>query len=253
MNIRKFTVCLCLVAGLLAAGTADARFRGGAIEDVENRIKQAVETAKQSEILTQYKEITENLKEITSAWSGLRRSADALYADVSDSFLTRPVSAFLRADTADELKAARRERTEFDFLDYGGNTGKARKENMRRLMDLHEEDFAGSVDAAAENHNLSEEIYRETGEISSSLTDGGAYSVRQKQAMLAAQTAVTRNMKAATLAQDAMTDYERTLMAENRAAEAGAFAMEQSISIPDENDPLYQQNIEKYRMKELPK
>lgn len=253
--LRRPALFICAsVLCLAAIIPVSARFHGGAIQDIQNRIKQAIETAKQSEIYEQYKEITGIMEQMTADWGNLSTAVNHLSEDITDSFITHPSSAFLGVDNEADLKNEIRRRTAFDYLSRGeGNTGRVRKENINRLLDMHEEAFAGSIDTAAANHEMTENLYENTEELTDGLRDGSNYSVRQKQALMAANAAVSRNVKAATAAQDAMTGYERSLMDENLAAEAGAFGMEQSISVPDEDDPLYRQNIEKYRMKELPR
>ena len=240
------------VVAALAAGTASARFHGGAIQDIQNRIKQALETAKQTEIYQQYKTITELTQEMTASWSELSRVIGDLSDDIDRSFLKSPSSALLGADSADEIRAEIRRRTEFDLLKEG-NTGRARKENMRRLMNQHEEAFMDGADAGTGGQALTENLYEDAAAITGNLTKGSNYSVQQKKAMLSAVAATGKNTLTAVRAEGSMTDYEQQLMEQNLRAEEGMFRMENSFSVPSPDDPMYQQNREEYRIKELPR
>lgn len=241
-----------LLAAALAAGPVSARFHGGSIQDIQNRIKQAIETAKQTEIYQQYETITKLTQEMTASWSELSRAIGNLSEDIDRSFLKSPSSALLGAESVEEIRAEIRRRTEFDLLEEG-NTGRARKENMRRLLDQHEEEFMAGADTGTDAQAFTENLYEDTAAITGGLTEGSNYSVQQQKAMLSAAAAAGKNTLTAVRAAGSMTDYEEQLMEQNLRAEEGMFRMENSFSVPPPDDPMYLQNREEYRMKELPR
>lgn len=227
-------------------------FHGGTIQDIQNRIKQALETAKQSEVYEEYKAMTENYKQIYAAFNGLNRSASSLWGNVEDSIIKNPLSALLGRDG--NLKQVLQERTQFDLLHDGGNIGPVRRDNIDRLKNIHQQEFQNGVDAAQNVADLSNAIEDHTDELIQSLRNGdGSLATYQKIALLSADEVTIQNANNAVLTQETMSDWSREALQGNLKTEEGLYQKEQDFYLPDADSPLFQQEVKDARLKELPK
>lgn len=88
---------LCCTLLLFSAPVAFAKFhfRGGDIEDIANEIKQALETAKQSEIYLQYKQIKSDYDEMREIWGNFSSALDDLHSTVETTMAENPISRLL--------------------------------------------------------------------------------------------------------------------------------------------------------------
>lgn len=227
-------------------------FHGGTIQDIQNRIKQALETAKQSEVYAEYKAMTENYQKIYAAFKGLNRSASALWGDVEGSIIKNPLSAMLDKDK--NIKQVLQERTQFDLLQDGGNIGPVRRDNIDRLKNIHQQEFQNGVDAAQNSADLSSSVEDHTDELIQSLRDNdGSLATYQKIALLSADEVTIQNANNAVLAQETMSDWSREALHGNLKTEEGLYQKEQDFYLPDADSPLFQQEVKDARLKELPK
>lgn len=160
----KKVALLCCTLLLFSTPVAFAKFhfRGGDIEDIANEIKQALETAKQSEIYLQYKQIKSDYDEMREIWGNFSSALDDLHSTVETTMAENPISRLLSTGseiTGEDVYAVFDERTKFDFLyNNYGNTKEGRKYNMDRFNAIHEEEFKNTLKVAQNSEKLSEEI-----------------------------------------------------------------------------------------------
>lgn len=230
----KKVALLCCTLLLFSAPVAFAKFhfRGGDIEDIANEIKQALETAKQSEIYLQYKQIKSDYDEMREIWGNFSTALDDLHSTVETTF---------------------DERTKFDFLyNNYGNTKEGRKYNMDRFNAIHEEEFKNTLKVAQNSEKLSEEI---NNAVADTVEDqsGNGYAFKQKQVAINAYKVMANIQNVQTKAQKLITDIEGSIRQQNAEDNEELAAKEQEIYIPDSQNEFYKRRAEQARMKELPR
>ena len=115
MNIKTKKYLVIPVILLCLSGIVDARwhFHGGSVKDIPNRIKQAVETAKQNEVLLHIRQLSSDYKDIVAVWEPFKESVTSLYSLVFGSSHENPVSELLRTGKEiEEIKEKINERTQ---------------------------------------------------------------------------------------------------------------------------------------------
>ena len=118
MNIKTKKYLVIPVILLCLSGIVDARwhFHGGSVKDIPNRIKQAVETAKQNEVLLHIRQLSSDYKDIVAVWEPFKESVTSLYSLVFGSSHENPVSELLRTGKEiEEIKEKINERTQPDL------------------------------------------------------------------------------------------------------------------------------------------
>lgn len=249
---RKYGI---LVGTLLLSAAAVPvfgwHFHGGSVEDIQNRIKQALETAKQSEIYTQYKTMTENYQKVYAAWKEMDASARSLWDEVDGSIVKKPLSAMLGKDG--DLEDILEERTKFNLLSEGGNVASTRKDNVDRLKNIHQQEFINTIDAANNTEAVTNAAVDEAHAVTASIPSEGMLAVQQKNAVLTSYEGTVSNANDAVLAQEAVGDWSLTALRGNLETEAGLYAKEQEMYMPDADSPLLQQEVKKVRIRELPR
>ena len=255
---KKVTL-LCCTLLLFSTPLAFAKFhfKGGDIEDIANEIKQALETAKQSEIYLQYKQLKSDYDEMREIWGNFSTALDDLHGTIETTMAENPISRLLSTGseiTGEDVDAVFDERTKFDFLyNNYGNTKEGRKYNMDRLNAIHEEEFKNTLKVAQNTEKLSDEI---NNAVADTVEDqsGAGYAFKQKQVEMNAYKALASIQNVQTKAQKLITDIEGSIREQNVQDNEYLAAQEQDIYIPSRNnDEYYKARAEQARMKELPR
>ena len=98
MHIRNKKYLLIPIILLCLTGIVDARwhFHGGSVKDIPNRIKQAVETAKQNEVLLHIRQLSSDYKDIVAVWEPFKESVTSLYYHFFCIYQENPLSQLHR-------------------------------------------------------------------------------------------------------------------------------------------------------------
>ena len=251
----KKVAAICCVFLLCSSPVAFARwhFRGGNIQDIANEIKQAVETAKQSEIYLQYKQIKSDYDDIMAVWQPFTEALDTLHGTIETTLAENPISELLATGDEIELNAKVDERTKFDFLhDELGNTTEGRKYNMDRLNAIHEEEFKNTLKVAKNSDELSDELNQQ---ISDTVKDqsGNGYAHRQKKIMINISRTIANIQNVQTRAQELVNDIEGDIREYDNFLNASLAESQHELYIPDSNNEVHKLIAENSRMKELPR
>lgn len=254
----KKVALLCCTLLLFSAPVTFAKFhfRGGDIEDIANEIKQALETAKQSEIYLQYKQIKSDYDEMREIWGNFSSALDDLHSTVETTMTENPISRLLSTGseiTGEDVYTVFDERTKFDFLyNNYGNTKEGRKYNMDRFNAIHEEEFKNTLKVAQNSEKLSEEI---NNAVADTVEDqsGNGYAFKQKQVAINAYKVMANIQNVQTKAQKLITDIEGSIRQQNVEDNEELAAKEQEIYIPDSQNEFYKRRADQARMKELPR
>lgn len=96
MNIKTKKYLVIPVILLCLSGIVDARwhFHGGSVKDIPNRIKQAVETAKQNEVLLHIRQLSSDYKDIVAVWEPFKESVTSLYSLFLATLMKTPYQNF---------------------------------------------------------------------------------------------------------------------------------------------------------------
>lgn len=188
----KKTIGVLLAAALFTAAgcmLTDARFRGGAIQDIPRRIKEAVETANQQsklEAITQMSQIREQIRqpmeEIAFIQAGVNtvlRGFDVLKSDYKGLL---SFDAGERKEVADKLD--RLYRIEFELNQYG-NTPDAWEAHYEKMSDMQEQQHKQAADVTSQSMELLTTVDDQRAQIMADAS-AGVISEKQKKALLQA-------------------------------------------------------------------
>lgn len=181
--IGGLALCLSAVGGMMS----DAKFRGGAIQDIQRRIKEAVETANQQsklEAVEQLTAIREQIREPMEEIAYIQASVNTLIKGFD--ILRSDYKGLLSFDDTDQEQVKDRldrlYRIEFELNQYG---------NTRDAWEAHREKIARSVE---EQNKQSADVTRQSMDYISSVEEqrqqimadasAGVISEKQKKALL---------------------------------------------------------------------
>mgnify|MGYP007076249060 FL=1 len=258
MNIKTKKYLVIPVILLCLSGIVDARwhFHGGSVKDIPNRIKQAVETAKQNEVLLHIRQLSSDYKDIVAVWEPFKESVTSLYSLVFGSSHENPVSELLRTGKEiEEIKEKINERTQSDLTYKNAgqiNVKETRDKNWDNWLKKHEDEFLMTLSVSDRTEKTSEAL---NDHVETFLNDnsGNAYAFAQKRALLklAAEQAKSNNTQLK--AQSIINTIDGDFMEENYQNNAAMASAEQDLRTPLSNDELHLINSKKYRIRELPR
>lgn len=178
-------LCLTIISG--GYFTSDARFRGGAVEDVANRIKQAVETAKQGDIGKKYKEMTDFRKHIMKEIDGIKTVKKDIETVVGSVLgLKNYTMGFLNQ------KKITRDVQELYTISWDDISRKGLEAEKERVDAIRVREREQAIRAATDAQRKAAEAAKKTEEILQMQTNG-VLADRQKIAMLQAMSTAVKN------------------------------------------------------------
>lgn len=258
---KKFFVFLFLlvfsIAGIFRAEAWGWHFYGVNIKDIPNRIKQAVETAKQSEIIMQFKQLHDDYKDIVAVWNPFKESVTSLYGFVFETLHEKPISELLK--TGDEIKEINkkldaRTKPNLNYKNAGQvNVAETREKNYDAWMKKHEEEYTKTLSVSNQAEETSNKLSDFTKNILADKS-GNAYALAQKRVLLSVARNQSKNMATQLQAQSLITTIDGDILEQNIEDHNMLAAMEHDIHMPGSVDDQYHKlKAEKYRIKELPR
>lgn len=245
------------IAGIFRAEAWGWHFHGGNIEDIPNRIKQAIETAKQSEIVLQFKQLHDDYKDIMAVWKPFEKSVTSLYGFVFETIHENPVSELLR--TGDEIKEINkkldvRTKANLNYKNAGHvNVPETREKNYDAWMKKHEEEYIKTLSVSNQAEETSTKLSNFTKNILADKS-GNAYASAQKRALLSVARNQAKNTATQLQAQSLITTIDGDILEQNIEDNNMLAAMEHDMYIPGSVDNEWHKiRAEKYRIKELPR
>ena len=244
-------IFISFIAIFIVFSTAEGwRFRGGTVEDIINGIKQTVEKVKQSEIAQQYGVLKEYQKEYNSVLKELKSFGEEVqslaHADIFDMKLDGILSA--QNQTQKDIKARM---MEIDFSKEG-LTSETLKENGKRFDAVQEQEILNTVQRANQMQEFEESIQAQVDKI---LADrqAGVISETQKNLLLKSLLVQTKNANAIVANQAVINDSAELMRQRAEARIVQAIQMQNSFTIPDEDNEYHRKKLEEVQMDRLPR
>lgn len=249
-NRKKIAVVLLSSSlSILAIGFSAAKFRGGNIQDIPNRIQQAIETAKLSEAGTYYKQFTEFKEKMTKELQGLqqaKRDIEDLIGNVNG--LKKYTQGVLNADN---VKKDIQKLYTFDLNIQGEISDAALEGELKRIEGMQETELLQSIQVANDTSELTQKINAEAEKIIAMKSDG-TLSEAQKLAMLRVLYVKAKNMRAMADNQSLMIDVSQNAVERANDKLHYIDIHKNQIVIP-QADSVMGKKLEEGRIKELPR
>ncbi len=205
MNKIQKTLVAATCAAVVITGsyfTSEAFFHGGPVEDIPNRIKQALETAKQGDIAVKYKELKEFREKIMTQLEGVNQIKKDIekvigsalgvkqYAEgvLNEGKVKKDIEAIYRIDVSKAL------------------TAEGIAEDRARLVKLQEKEGVQAAQTATDASRKSEAAVKQAEDIVNIKTNG-VLAERQKMAMLQAMSVAVRNQTTMAANQNSLVNY----------------------------------------------
>ena len=251
---KKVFISVIFISFIILFGvfsTAEGwRFRGGTVEDIINGIKQTVEKVKQSEIAQQYGILKEYQKEYNSVLKELKSFGEEVqtltHADIFDMKLDGILSA--QNQTQSDIKDRM---MEIDFSKEG-LTSNTLRENKNRFDAMQEQEILNTVQRANQMQEFEESIQAQVDKI---LADrqAGVSSETQKNLLLKSLLGQTKNANAIVANQAVINDSAELMRQRAEARIVQAIQMQNSFTIPDEDNEYHRKKLEEVQMDRLPR
>ena len=189
-NKRIIAAILCVVTLTGGYFTSDARhhgFRGGSVEDVTNRIKQAVETARQGDIAARYKDITEFHKKIMKQLDDIKGVKKDIEGVIGQALgVKKYTMGFLNRDKIV------RDVQDLYTISWDDISRKGLEAEKERVAEIRRKEREQAIRAATDASRKAELATEKAQDIVAMKTSG-VLGERQKIAMLQAMSAAVKN------------------------------------------------------------
>lgn len=244
--VAVLALCLSAAGGMMS----DAKFRGGAIQDIPRRIKEAVETANQQsklEAIEQLTAIRDQIREPMEEIAYIQASVDTLTRGFD--ILKSDYKGLLSFDDDDrdavKERLDRLYRVEFE-LNQHGNTPDAWEAHRQKIARAVEEQNKQSADVTRQSMDYISSVEEQRQQIMADAS-AGVISEKQKKALLqsldASVLTASNQVRAQELAisvtgdiaEKADRDLEQAVSAANQIGSGGTMSTEQYEDQLNEN------------------
>lgn len=237
-------ICVGTISGMAAA----AKFRGGSIKDIPNRIKEALETAKQGDIAKQYTEMSNFQKKVMEQLKGLEQAKKDIEGVIGQANGLKNYAMGLL-----NSKEYKKDLKELYSIDFSNGLDTAYIEQQKeKLKNMQETEMLQVITLANNQSKIQDQVNAEVVKILKMASDG-VLSEKQKQAMLLALYTKVKNQKSLELNQDLMVDIAGDKVKRGDMQVTQEKSAEGIFNLPNSNLTDLRKKLEDQRLKELPK